>query len=532
MSHFHDITLPDFTLAPASAGAGKTTALTRRFLQLILTVGLPHNDLRNILAVTFTKNAAGEMKERILETLKRAALGDNSTIRELQEVMDVDAEEVRSVAGMYVEKILDEYSDFQVQTIDSFITRVLRASAMDLGLPPEFEVDFNPDAVLNEALDLFAREIASDPAKQELLANLIDLISENRTAESRYLWNPLDTLAKEIHVLYRQLSSQTGEPKFEDSGTRLQELRQEILSRLQTIGKLSKRPGLVVSKHYAEIIERAHAGDIDAVTARTLSQKILNKPKGDYDTQAAAQVGALQEEIVTLTSEYVFLKSRARYAPYIQAYRMIQHHIEHVKRRREAVFLGEANRSLAHMLNAEIVPEIYFSLGEQIHHFLVDEFQDTSPIQWAVLRPLVEHSLGGRGSLFVVGDTKQSIYTFRGADWRIMGKMMERDEFPSVKTRLLPLTTNYRSAEALVEFTKEVFHARVPTVIAPDVSDLSGLASYTQNVRLELKGKGYVEVRVVEPPASDEEKEHRAENPPEREHLLHVVRDCRARGYG
>lgn len=110
-----------------------------------MTDGLPHNNLRNILAVTFTKNAATEMKERILKTLKRAALGERSALLELQEIVDADEDEVRSVAAMYVDKILDEYSDFQVQTIDSFITRVLRASAVELGLPPQFDVEFNAE---------------------------------------------------------------------------------------------------------------------------------------------------------------------------------------------------------------------------------------------------------------------------------------------------------------------------------------------------------------------------------------------------
>jgi ATP-dependent exoDNAse (exonuclease V) beta subunit len=183
------------------------------------------------------------------------------------------------------------------------------------------------------------------------------------------------------------------------------------------------------------------------------------------------------------------------------------------------------------MLNAEVVPEIFFSLGEQVHHFLIDEFQDTSPIQWAILRPLVENALGGTGSLFLVGDTKQSIYTFRGADWRIMRRMVEREEFPSVQSRKLSLGTNYRSAEAVVEFSKQVFHRCVPELISRDVCDLSGLASYQQEVQEEKRGTGYVEVRSV-PPATDDEEDERRENPPEREHLLRILAECRSRGYG
>ncbi len=497
-----------------------------------MTEGLSHNNLRNILAVTFTKNAAKEMKERILETLKRAALGERKAVEELQRIVIAEEDEVQSVAAMYVDKILDEYSDFQVQTIDSFITRVLRASAWELGLPPQFDVEFNADALLAEALELFVRELAADPGKQALLEELVDLLTEQRSGDSRYLWNPLTILTKELRTLYRQLSVQRGEPRIEEPGTQLRDKANEILSRLKIIGELTKRPGLKVSSNYAKILELARAGKLEDVLVRKLSQQVYNKPKGEYDEKAAARIGEIQNEIVEFAGEYFAFRSRTQQAPYLRAYRMIRHAVEQAKRRREAVYLGEANRALAHMLDASIVPEIYFSLGEQIHHFLIDEFQDTSPIQWAVLRPLIEHSLGGRGSLFIVGDTKQSIYTFRGADWRIMRNMMEEEEFPSVSTRREELTTNWRSTETLVEFTKDVFRTRVPAQLPGDISDLSGLASYKQEVQDESKGRGYVEVHVIEAPVTDEEKDLRREHPPGREHVLRILNDCRARGYG
>ncbi len=523
--------LPDFTLVPASAGSGKTTELTKRYLRLLMTEGLPYNDLRNILAITFTKNAAREMKERILETLQRGALGEPQALKDLQEILPQDEETLRQKAASSVERILDNYSDFQVQTIDSFITRVLKASAVDLGLPPEFDVDFSTAVVLDEALDLFAREIALDPAKQQLLGQLVDLIAENQKGDAKFLWNPYENIAKEIHSLYRRLSAQTGEPDIGEYNAQVQELRQDILSRLRTIGDLATKPGLVVSKRFAHIIELARTGDVEKLIGRELGQKVLNKPRDHVDAAVVAKIEGLQAEVLRLVSDYLQLKAQSYYVPYLHAYRMVRHLVEQVKRQRGAVFLGEATRALAQMLNAENVPEIYFSLGEQVHHFLIDEFQDTSPIQWAVLRPLIENSLGGRGSLFIVGDTKQSIYTFRGADWRIMRRMMEREEFSSVQTRTLPLTTNYRSTEAIVKFTENVFHERVPSVIPLHTSDRSGLASYEQHVHGEKKGKGYVEVHVFEPPATDDEKEERTEHPPEQDCLLRVMQECRGRGY-
>jgi ATP-dependent exoDNAse (exonuclease V) beta subunit len=111
-----------------------------------------------------------------------------------------------------------------------------------------------------------------------------------------------------------------------------------------------------------------------------------------------------------------------------------------------------------------------------------------------------------------------------------MKAMMERDEFASVKTRKEELTVNWRSAGALVEFTKEVFHTRVPAHVPVEMSDLSGLASYMQEVKDDAKGKGYVEVHVMEPPARDDEV--RNDDTPERQHVIRILNSCRERGYG
>ena len=96
-------------------------------------------------------------------------------------------------------------------------------------------------------------------------------------------------------------------------------------------------------------------------------------------------------------------------------------------------------------LNEEIVPDIYFRMGETIYHFLIDEFQDTSLIQWHNLFPLFENSLSQGGSLFVVGDTKQAIYGFRNADYTIMKEYERTNPFPSAAHYVKELTTSRRS---------------------------------------------------------------------------------------
>ncbi len=124
-----------------------------------------------------------------------------------------------------------------------------------------------------------------------------------------------------------------------------------------------------------------------------------------------------------------------------------------MKRHEGRIFIEDVNKRLAEYLESDIVPDVYFRLGEVIFHYLIDEFQDTSPIQWRNLLPLIENSLSQGGSLFVVGDTKQAIYGFRDADYRIMRGVEARNPFPSARHRVEELDTNYRSDGAVIAFS-------------------------------------------------------------------------------
>ena len=201
---------------------------------------------------------------------------------------------------------------------------------------------------------------------------------------------------------------------------------------------------------------------------------------------------------------------------------LLQPTIEKLKRQYGQIFIDDVTRSLAEHLTNESVPEIYFKIGETIYHYLIDEFQDTSQIQWKNLFPLIEESLSKGGSLFVVGDTKQSIYGFRDADWRIMKRLTEANPFPSAHHEVQSLDMNYRSYEKIVEFTKEVFHTIIPAGGFEDETAASGLSTYEQHVTPEHTGKGYVEVDVIQ----EQEGDH-----PEKDSLLTIVKECRSRGY-
>ncbi|MCS7215712.1 MAG: UvrD-helicase domain-containing protein, partial [Thermodesulfovibrio sp.] len=130
---------PQYVILKASAGSGKTTALTERFVYFLLSDNIPNNSLKNILAITFSNNASYEMKARIIEWLKNLYFKEQNSINRFSEFLRIPSQELSIKAGEVLDEILDNYSDFQVKTIDSFMTSIFKASAIDFDYNPDFE---------------------------------------------------------------------------------------------------------------------------------------------------------------------------------------------------------------------------------------------------------------------------------------------------------------------------------------------------------------------------------------------------------
>jgi len=517
--------LPNFTLVSASAGSGKTYELTKRFIQLLLSSSVPNNNLKNILAITFTNNAALEMKQRVLDSLKKISFGDQDALKNIREVVDLENDRLIEIAKNKVDYILDNYSDFQVQTIDSFLSRVIQSAAIDFGLPPSFEIILDSKKIIDEAFEELSRELGKDDVRRSYFLQIVDIIVHNQGDDSRFLWNPYFKLSKEVKSVYKKISSHAGELPENGKNDLMEKLRSEIPRKLIEIDNIVKENNFQYGNNYQKIIEAAKAGKFNSFIDKKLSQKILKYSLDKNFQTVSAKIEKIQEEVVNLQSEYFLIKAFNHYQPFVKTQKQLIKIVENVCRRRSEVAFSDATKMLASRILEMNLPEIYFSLGEQIYHFLIDEFQDTSPIQWAALRPLIEESLSKSGSLFLVGDTKQAIFTFRGGDWQIMARMNEKEEFSSVKCSRVKLSFNYRSSEAVVKFVEKVFHEIAPQQIDEAVMDQSGLLSYDQSVSSKGRGKGYVEVRKFEKP------EEKTECPLERQIILDTIHDCINRKY-
>ncbi len=521
------IQLPSVTVLKASAGSGKTRTLTERYVQFLLSPLVPKNGLRNILAITFSNNASREMKENILVWLKSLALRDQDRLREIALITSGGDDQIARKARETVETMLGEYSDFQVRTIDSFMSTIFRASAIELGFPPDFQIVMDPAPLLDYALDLFLRDARSGSPAAALLDGTVAALVAQRAEADGFPWEPASALRAQLMEIENRISALEADPVVEETEPAAAELERRIRDFLEEIELLVERSGLVESPRSAfrRVLASARSGMFRDIMSRGMATGPVKKPptRDEAGRTAWEAIQAAWDVTQALAGQYAALMARGFYTPYLRLHAALAATLESVKRTRGVVFIGDINRKLLTLLSLDIVPDIYFRIGERVFHYLVDEFQDTSPIQWKNLFPLIENSLAQGGSLFVVGDTKQAIYGFRHADYTIMRGMENENPFPSARQHTrLEMSTNYRSRARILELSQRVFTQNA--AVLPDYREAarqSGLDDWRQEAH-EKSPEGRVDVEVLE---------RNDEDPPERARLHAIIRDLRSRGY-
>ncbi len=520
------LSLPDFTVVSASAGSGKTHTLALRMLQLLLSERIPHNDLRNILAITFTNNAAAEMKQRIVSFLKQLALPGQPVADDLAALTDLTEEQLRLRAATVLDAILDRYGDFQVRTIDSFLITIFKTVALEFGQHPDAEIILDPGGVVEAAVADFSREAAHDAQKRIVLERVADLLLHARTSTQRYVWDPYQTLLREGRELFHELQMRTAPLDQTDPTRDMGDVVRSIGAEVKRIRMVLAEAGLPVKQGFLKDLDDLADGRIDAVLKRTDKRgdplRKLSQTEEARWSQIRTTVEPAVDAVYVLLERYAYLMARARSYPAVSFLGTLDAEIAALGRRTQQITLDEINALLRDYLHQGVVPEIFFTLGDAIRHYLIDEFQDTSPLQWHNLKPLMDETLAKDGSLFVVGDMKQSIYGFRGADWRIMRRLLQGTEFGSVEPRVIALPKNYRSAGAIVEFNRTLFHERVRATPFLPAAEESGLTAYEQSPLDTRKRKGFVSVEVF-PDDNDLE--------PARERMRAILTQCFARGY-
>ena len=477
-----------FTIFDASAGSGKTYTLVKKYLILLLTT--PGNEsFRNILAITFTNKAVSEMKSRILESLQVLAREDKSAkdqdfLEDILQSVSLSEAQVKQKSRKLLKQIIHNYASFEVSTIDGFTHRVLRTFAKDLELPLNFEVALNTEDILKEAVDRLLAKAGEDP---QLTRVLVDY-TLGKTDEDKS-WD----IGLDLFEISKLLTAETSAPfvrllqdrnleDFQNYAKILSNHRKELENTLTSLGRtffeLLKDHELEAEhftrKSCPKFFDQLLLGKIPENVEQSWLRNIATDKLYPKKTPPAKQniLDKIQPEIsdaCTRARELIlqiqFIQAVEKELVPLSLLSEIQNQVSEIKQENAMVLISDFNATIAATVREQPVPFIYERLGERYQHYFIDEFQDTSELQWNNLIPLIGHNLesehqnGFFSSLTLVGDAKQSIYRWRGGKAEQFMELCARQHpFTVERPEVLVLPKNYRSARTIVDFNNRFFH--------------------------------------------------------------------------
>jgi ATP-dependent exoDNAse (exonuclease V) beta subunit len=449
---------PEVRVVEASAGSGKTYALARRYVQLLLgprpaeTAAFP---IRHILAITFTNKAAFEMKARILEFLKMIALGclTGAQQDDLLGPVGLITETARPRAFAAMDALIRHYNFFQVQTIDKFINSLLAGCAFKIGLTANFKIRTDSRDYLQYSLDQL---IDRAPADQDARLGFDRFLHNYLYLENRTGWFPRDDMMEIICTLYQQASAhgrplRSGPVSFGD----VVKDKARILADIRALREILPDGAHAGFRKSLDnfLTARRKGFDIDSVPDYFAREELPARKGVEVSPDAARLWGRINRDLRALCED----EAVGLFNPYIDIYRRILAGFQELSSRDDVLFLEQLNCRAAALFDDDgvTVEELYYRLATRYRHYLIDEFQDTSRLQWRNLEKMAEEALSTGGTLFYVGDRKQAIYGFRGGDAALFDRI--KDDFSAFNVRVEPLTNNWRSERAIVEFNNAVF---------------------------------------------------------------------------
>ncbi len=446
---------PEICITEASAGSGKTYALAKRYVQLLLHTARDNpQSYKNILAITFTNKASLEMKTRVLGFLKKIALDKLSKEEEKDflEPLGFSSEKAAILAYGLMESIIHHYHFFAVKTIDSFINTLLTGCAFKINLSSRFKIQRNSADYLEQSLDQW---IALSHQNSEVRALLDDFVHQYLFLENRSGWFPKEDLLEALKVLFSQFNIYQKSFLTFPVGNR--DLYFEKKDFLELVQEISSLADISINKSFlgklSEFLEEHPVSfDLDDLSKYfSYSEFPANKgavvsPELQFLWSKAHQ----QVKNLCLSESYGVFNS------YVMIFKNVIEVFDNICSAEDVLFLEELNKKAATLIEGGMsVSELYYRLATRFHHYLIDEFQDTSFSQWQNLSMMVQEALSTGGSLFLVGDKKQAIYSFRGGDSRLFDELPQ--QLSNAPVRRDYLTKNWRSQRIIVEFNNQLF---------------------------------------------------------------------------
>ena len=526
------------TVYKASAGSGKTFRLAVEYIKLVVS---DPQSYRSILAVTFTNKATEEMKMRILSQL----YGLWKQLPDSQGYMDRVCEElgmtpdfVSQQAGVALSNLLHNYNYFRVETIDTFFQSVLRNLARELELTSNLRISLNDVQVEELAVDQLIEDLqTTDQLLIWLLKYIMENISDDRS------WNVIGQVKQFGRTIFRDyyksesnaLSERLSAPGFFDSYSRqLRDIRAAAKERMLNIAEsffsTLEAEGLSVDdlankrRGIAGFFLKLQNGVFDPTIENATVANCLGNPAKWYakshpqaeliHSLADGELGDILRHAVEERPRqwrlYQSAELTLRHLNQLRLLESIEQKVHQLNAEANRFLLSDTQQLLHTLINDSDSPFIFEKMGTQLEHIMIDEFQDTSTVQWQNFRVLLQETMSHEGSQnLIVGDVKQSIYRWRSGDWRLLNDI--RSQFPEAMLQEEPLGTNYRSCRRIVEFNNRFFRqaADIEYAALADMAEAEQLkrayADVEQSVPDNRDTSGYVSITLL--PADDYEEQ-------------------------
>ena len=519
----------------ASAGSGKTYTLTRKYLSYLFSPDTSH---RNILAVTFTNKATEEMKSRILKELYLISIEskDSDHIDFFCKQLNETKKDLAKRAKDVLKKLLNEYSGFFISTIDRFFLSIIQTFTQEMSLNGNYNIELDTDRILEEAIENMLVNLEREENKQLLdwLKTYTEELINNEKS-----WNPVTSISelgkelfKEVfknqnHKLASIIKDKEKLASIQKEFKNIQnEFEKKIDEIIKNIKNLLKSNGLkqddfafgkssfianalnIKSKNYEigkRLKEAIEANDAEKWVTKKTSKDIKNKIANIY-TSLKEILEKLLNHITNNIKEYNTAVAINKNIYNLGILSDIDKEIGEIVKKEHLLLLSNATEFLSKIIKSSDSPFIYEKIGSRLNHFMIDEFQDTSTLQWNNFRPLLQETLSqGKGNM-LVGDVKQSIYRWRNSDWDLLNTQLKNSEEnkgiqPYIEDK--NLDTNYRSCKNVILFNNTFF-----TLTAKEISTFftdefkqkieTAYKDVIQKVGKSNETDGYVSVQFLE----------------------------------
>jgi ATP-dependent exoDNAse (exonuclease V) beta subunit len=493
-----------FQVLHSSAGAGKTHALVKHYLSHCLKGDDP-TAYRQVLALTFTNKAAAEMKERVMQYLEALAKGRVNegrfadVMEHLVRTSGSDQGTITRRADAVLSHMLHHWSDVAISTIDTFTRRVVQPFARDLQLDHELRMTTEQKHYLDRAVEELIGEAGQEPTLTGLLTEVcLQLLHEERPWDpEKPLRDLSQELTKESAIVPLQRLSALDVDGMLELARSLRGQERAFVASMVALGnkalKLIQDQGLSEKDFFQSgrgiIGYFRKLASTESVPPPPNSHAIKTIDEGKWaggkaDASAMAALDIIVPELEqiywhvedlrgTEIRAHIIRRAVSRELPTAFTLISLEDRLESIKREDGVAFFSDLTRKVAQVVKHEPVPFIHERMGERYRHYLIDEFQDTSLLQWNALLPLVDNALSAGGSALLVGDAKQAIYRWRNGEVRLFTnfpKLFGRDpddEAEAEREKTLvrnymeatPLANNHRSASTIIAFNNAIFES-------------------------------------------------------------------------